>query len=496
MGQSASGANFSAEAQKKFNQATKCFERPLTDTQQSVGGHALSQPHVGGPINAGAYDINNSDPVWRDHLTAPVRESPYGSSSLLQLGTALTRQHMAYDEVHSTNTMPDIDGRYARVDTDYDSSCRGPPSTPSDRGLTYKGEAAPARNPACHPEESPTRPCSPRAANPNALVDLKEGAMQRKDWAAGNVIEVFSASANSWNVAFVLKVEPTKADDMLTVQYWLDDQPKNKCMVRKDLQMQPLGSNTGSLPPGFEVKPSQSRPGQSVFMDATTGLKYATAETAWQSHFERLMKAPTGTETIRQVSGLTVLGSKPAIPTGRAAAPTVPPVAVASPQVAALAAGLDTEYAEDAQRKSATAPASTHSSGPDQFCGRPPVPLRQNSLGPALTPAARPQAAGSHQTKPPQQTTHQTAPLNRAGMGPALTRPPKQGSAPTVADASQICQHQNRPSQTIPNSQSAMGPAITPAAPGTAAAQGANFKHSTSASSYMVQSQGMPVVGA
>jgi len=471
MGQNASTANFSAEAQKKFHDVAgevskkcKCFDRPLTDTQQSVGPRTLSQPYVGGPMSGAAHDIHG-DPSWRHHMTTPVRESPYESNNVLQLqqsphstSKALMPPHMAYDDFQSTNNMPDIDGRYAGVDTDYDGSQRASPPPPSGQGLTCGGEAAAAHNRACRPEASLTSPCPPSRTNSNSWINLSEGAMQRGDWVAGSIIEVFSASGNNWHVAFVVKVQPAKGDDMLMVQYWVDDEPKNKCLLRSDDQMQMLGTSTGDLPPGFRVKSSQSRPGQHVFMDATTGIKYATAEIAWQSHFERLMKTPAGMETISQVSDFKAVGSKSAVPTGPAAASTVPPAAAVSPQVAALAAGLVTEYAEDAQQESATAPASAQCPARAQLGAYPPVPSSQNSLGPPLTPAARPQAAASHQTVPPSRSDmgpaimptkqhpgdRQTVPAT--GMGPVISPPRKQTGA----------------HHTVPVSQSGMGPAVTP----------------------------------
>jgi hypothetical protein len=92
------------------------------------------------------------------------------------------------------------------------------------------------------------------------------------------------------------------------MQFWLHtDEAKQKSLYRNDVQMlAPLGANLeGELPPGFVVKPSQSRPGQNVFLDQTSGMKYQTAELAWQTHFQRLLERPAaaGMETVCHLQG-------------------------------------------------------------------------------------------------------------------------------------------------------------------------------------------------
>merc|ERR1711939_483664 len=87
------------------------------------------------------------------------------------------------------------------------------------------------------------------------------------------------------------------------MQFWLSaDDAKQKSLYRSDAQqLMPLGTNLGGeLPPGFSLKPSQSRPGQSVYQDLTTGVKYQTLELAWQTHFQRLLERPpvSGCETL------------------------------------------------------------------------------------------------------------------------------------------------------------------------------------------------------
>lgn len=111
---------------------------------------------------------------------------------------------------------------------------------------------------------------------------------QREAWAPGSILEVYSASAGNWHVARVINA----AAEVLTVQFMAEDGPKQKSLYRSDKHLAPLGARGGppELPPGFQMRGSKSRPGQEVFLDATTGVKYASLELAWSLHFERLAK--------------------------------------------------------------------------------------------------------------------------------------------------------------------------------------------------------------
>jgi len=113
----------------------------------------------------------------------------------------------------------------------------------------------------------------------------------RSCWDVGSTLEVYSATANRWYVAHVIDVKQG-ADAVLTVQFYADDGVKQKSLYRGDKDLQTLGSNMRELPPGFETRPSQSRPGQITCFDATTGVKYASPELAWSVHFERLQQQP------------------------------------------------------------------------------------------------------------------------------------------------------------------------------------------------------------
>lgn len=148
----------------------------------------------------------------------------------------------------------------------------------------------------------------------------------REAWTVGSVVECLSTSAGRWYVAQITAVDPQT--QVMTVQFTGDDGTlKQKSMYRTDAQLSPLSSHTGGeLPPGFQAKASQSRAGQSVYFDGTTGKKYASPELAWQVHFERLLARPAavGCETVFAVP------PKPAGPPSHAAMaesyPPMPPI--------------------------------------------------------------------------------------------------------------------------------------------------------------------------
>merc|ERR1719424_358660 len=134
---------------------------------------------------------------------------------------------------------------------------------------------------------------------------LKESEARRL-WEVGSVVEVFSASLSTWYPALLMD---QSAQDMLTVQFWLDiDDTKTKTLRRSDEQLAALGTHCGAqLPPGFEMRASKSRPGETVYVDMTNGLRYGNAELAWAEHFTRWLTcadlAPEGMQTISKVSG-------------------------------------------------------------------------------------------------------------------------------------------------------------------------------------------------
>mmetsp|Transcript_13057 Transcript_13057/g.29671 ORF Transcript_13057/g.29671 Transcript_13057/m.29671 type:complete len:549 (-) Transcript_13057:9-1655(-) len=141
-------------------------------------------------------------------------------------------------------------------------------------------------------------PLQPLTSGEDGFRPDADDADIRMSWKYGAILEVYSASAHRWYPARVAQVDE---EGTLTVLFYIDGEAKQKTMGAMDSQLCPYGVHTtGDLPPGFHIKPSQSRPGQVVYLDATTGQKYATPELAWEMHFERLRRAANagGLETI------------------------------------------------------------------------------------------------------------------------------------------------------------------------------------------------------
>jgi hypothetical protein len=149
---------------------------------------------------------------------------------------------------------------------------------------------------------------APAAAAPPAAAPSPAAMQNRDSWRQGSILEIYSGSTGRWYPSLLLRVQRGEGTpDVLTMQFWLNaGDAKQKSLYRNDYQqLMPLGSNLeGELPAGFCLKPSQSRPGHSVFQDMTTGMKYQTAELAWQTHFQRLLEQPsaTGQETVAHLA--------------------------------------------------------------------------------------------------------------------------------------------------------------------------------------------------
>jgi len=145
----------------------------------------------------------------------------------------------------------------------------------------------------------------PRQPHDRPAGPLNSEARLREAWEVGSIVEAFSASAGRWSVARVTTVRQAEGSQVLTVKFYLDDECKTKTVYRNDKQLAPMGTHTSrELPPGFQMKASQSRPGQWVALDATTGVKYASADLAWKVHFDRIGQLSlAGMDTIADMSG-------------------------------------------------------------------------------------------------------------------------------------------------------------------------------------------------
>eukprot|EP00440_Ansanella_granifera_P064749 gb/GFBE01070203.1/.p1 GENE.gb/GFBE01070203.1/~~gb/GFBE01070203.1/.p1 ORF type:complete len:304 (+),score=34.62 gb/GFBE01070203.1/:1-912(+) len=118
--------------------------------------------------------------------------------------------------------------------------------------------------------------------------DMQEELRQRKGWGPGAVVEVFSGTFGRWLVALVTKVSEDRQS--VVVQFCSSDgAPLMKTLLRSDVQLAVFGSHTNELPPNVREVPSQTRPGQTSYLDQARGLKFAALDDAWRSHFEQLM---------------------------------------------------------------------------------------------------------------------------------------------------------------------------------------------------------------
>jgi TolA-binding protein len=132
----------------------------------------------------------------------------------------------------------------------------------------------------------------PANTAPRPRVCTQDDVVQRAAWAKDSILEIYSASSGMWNVAHVIWIaKSSSGPEVLTLQFYQEDGAKNKSLYRNDHQMAPLGTHTmGKLPPGCQLVSSQSRPGQTSYMDTLTGVRYETVEQVWKVRFERMQK--------------------------------------------------------------------------------------------------------------------------------------------------------------------------------------------------------------
>jgi len=196
------------------------------------------------------------------------------------------------------------------------------PSTPAYQEHRPASSAPYADAPA-HQNIGVTRPPPGAAAarGGQSARDAEE-ARARQAWNEGSVLEIFSSTSGCWYVARLVEVRTEGSQDVLTARFYIEDEPKQKSLYRHDSQLAPLGAHTdGELPPGFTVRPSQSRPGQLVYLDATTGTKYASADLAWCVHFDRMMQQPAaGLQTVCAIPKQRPAGPGSALTPARAGA--------------------------------------------------------------------------------------------------------------------------------------------------------------------------------
>jgi hypothetical protein len=208
----------------------------------------------------------------------------------------------------------------ANLEGPYDDQPPTNPSLSQQQSMPHQAPAfayAPVNNTANFGAPASSGPGSPERQQ--AQHDITD----RSSWKIGSIVEVYSDSACSWHVARVIGVNSEVGADVLTVQFIAEDGPKTKSVYRSDSKIVALGSRNGGgceLPPGFQLKASQSRPGQSVYYDATTGMKYSSADIAWTVHFERLAQQsnPCAEVTVANLADARLSVCAPMAPMGTA----------------------------------------------------------------------------------------------------------------------------------------------------------------------------------
>lgn len=202
---------------------------------------------------------------------------------------------------------------------------------------------------------------SPLACTSHTPVRLTEATMRQatggkaapcsedvsaREWTVNSVVEMLSVSKGRWYVGYVMQVHPGEFErQLLTVRFW-DEQSeaKQKNISRDDPGLAALGTHTaGQLPPGFQEQASLSRPGASAFADTATGMKYTSAEIAWNVHFQRLRDGPPLAAPDADDEGSAVPRRSPA----------------------AIAAGITEDLSPPPKASRATPPATKAADGPD-----------------------------------------------------------------------------------------------------------------------------------
>jgi len=114
----------------------------------------------------------------------------------------------------------------------------------------------------------------------------------------GAAVEVFDDSCDCWRVGRIgfPAEESTSRDEVLVDLLDMDGGFTQKRLRRDDVSLAALGTHVHEAPPGFESRPSASRPGMLTYVNKASGASYRCAEHAWQEYFgslTRLMQAGT-----------------------------------------------------------------------------------------------------------------------------------------------------------------------------------------------------------
>mmetsp|Transcript_66027 Transcript_66027/g.123137 ORF Transcript_66027/g.123137 Transcript_66027/m.123137 type:complete len:320 (-) Transcript_66027:59-1018(-) len=100
---------------------------------------------------------------------------------------------------------------------------------------------------------------------------------------APRLVEVYSSSGGCWFVAAVV----TEDDDQVVLRFTgADGLMREKIMHPSDTALASFGCHTDDPPPGFNVVPSSTRPGQVAYLDVSAMQKYISRELAWQAYLK------------------------------------------------------------------------------------------------------------------------------------------------------------------------------------------------------------------
>jgi len=100
---------------------------------------------------------------------------------------------------------------------------------------------------------------------------------------APRLVEVYSSSGGCWFVAAVVQED----DDQVVLRFTgADGLMREKIMHSSDTALATFGCYTDDPPPGFNVVPSSTRPGQVAYLDVTAMQKYISRELAWQAYLK------------------------------------------------------------------------------------------------------------------------------------------------------------------------------------------------------------------
>jgi len=288
--------------------ALPAFPGDTDGMHSSYSGHGEgrrgvpSMPASGGPsgYGGGGYEgVAASSATKFDGLGGRLdsfASSGFGGGSAIgRDGAGMNGSRRHAMESFSTTAGPTTGGGLGgggferRADSRMDSFCSESGYAPSNAGTVMGGQHLGRR-------EDPVR----RMASTGTTGS---GHSAASTWEEGAIVEAYSATLGMWFPARVTSINPEEEQDILTVIFYVEDEAKQKSVYRGDPMLAPLGAHTaGQLPPGFTTKASQSRAGQLVYCDATTGVRYATPELAWQTHFDRLASRPAvGCETVAAV---------------------------------------------------------------------------------------------------------------------------------------------------------------------------------------------------